>query len=294
MMSMLVAAPVAAQDTETAGGGEFDADADANAEVSAEVDTGTEVAGGGTYEEEVVTEVAPIAYTHRSMTLPSGTLRIDVGPADRAMLQRGGFMVMGTPGDTGIGLSAGAAFGVIDGLEVGAMVLPLSLSPEADYLNPSVYGRFRILDGNFQLGAQVRATVPVQDGSNFGLDLGVPIKIMLGNGAHLNTGIEFQIQFADPDAIFGINIPLELAFNITESIFAGVSTGLWQPNLDVSTTFIPLNLFAGYTMSLGTGMVLDATVDFGFPSFLVTSGPDTVVTDFWQLTFGGVVRMDLL
>lgn len=292
LMSMLIAAPTAAQDGEASGGGEFGTEAEVSG--GGEFDSDTETAGAGEFQDDAVAEVAPIAYTHRSITVPKGTLRIDVGPADRALLQKGGFSIQGNPGDALIDLRAGAAFGIIDGLEAGAMILPLSLSPEADYGNPSVYGRFRILDGSFQLGAQVTAVIPVQDGSSFGLNLGVPIKIMLGNGAHLNTGLEFEMTFADPDAFFGIEIPLELAFNITESIFAGVATGVYQPNLDFSQTFIPLGVFAGYTLSMGNGMVLDATVDFSFPAFLVTEGADNPVTDIWQLTFGGVMRMDLL
>ncbi len=328
LMSMLVAAPAAAQDEELGAEGE----AEAEAEMSADVDTETDVEGDTSMGDDSAYASDPMAdestddsmtvagsksqqaYSQRSITIPQGQLRIDLGPADRALLQYsgfaggivptfvrgGGFVVtgydLGVVSDTAIDLRLGAAFGVIDGLEVGAMVLPLGLAPSGrdTYGDPSVYGRFRILDGGFQLGAQVGLAIPVQDGSDLSLGVSVPIKVLIGDSMALNTGVEFNMTFADPDSIFGINIPLEFAINLTDSIFAGLVTGLNQPNLDVSTTFIPLGIYGGYTLPLGDNMLLDATVDFRLPMLVNTTSGGPSGFDFWQLTVGGVMRMDLL
>ncbi len=312
-VGMVVALPAAAQDTEveTSGAGEFET----------EVEEDNETSGAGEYEEPLVEEVAPIAYTHRSMTVPSGTLRIDFGPADRALLHAnsslplgasglvlplprgGGFTYTGVDGgDALIDLRLGAAIGIVDGLEVGAMFLPLGLAPDGrdTYGNPTAYARLRIVDGDFQLGAQVGAAVPVVDGTDFGLGIAVPIKLVLGNGLHLNTGAEVQLTFADPDMVIGLNIPVEFAFNLTEGFFAGLTSGFVHGNLDGGDPVIPAGVFAGYSLSLGNGMVLDATVDFRLP-WLINTADDVAPGvsapggfDVWQLTVGGVMRMDLL
>lgn len=315
LMSMLLAAPTAAQDTEqeAAGAGEFEAEAEA----------GTDVGGAGEYEEEIVEEVSPTAYTHRSITLPSGMLRIDLGPADRALLHAsssfplgtfgvlplprgGGFVVTGydfggMSSDTAIDLRAGAAFGIIDGLEVGALFLPLGLSPsDRDaYGNPTAYARLRIIDGDVQLGAQVGVQIPALEGTDVGLGFAVPLKLVLGNGIHLNTGGELQLTFAD-DTIFGLNVPVEFAVNITEMFYAGATTGLVYGNFDGGDPVIPAGVFVGYTIALGSGMMLDASVDFQLPWLINTqdelapgvSAPGGF--DIWQLTVGAVMRMHLL
>ncbi len=110
-------------------------------------------------------------YADRSMTLNKGTLRIDGGPSDFGLLDSGRInsgrgLRIGKPGkgaDTAVSLGLGAAYGIIDGLEVGALVLPLHFAPSGvdAYGNPEAYVRYRFMTGNVEVGVQAGAQFPV-------------------------------------------------------------------------------------------------------------------------------------
>ncbi|MCA9582723.1 MAG: hypothetical protein KC416_13070 [Myxococcales bacterium] len=239
------------------------------------------------------------AYTARGLTLDKGTLRIDVGPGDRALLQRGaGFVVneTGSPLGAFINLNAGAGFGIIDNLEAGVVILPLGLAPSGVdvYGDPTAYGRYQLLDGDTQLAVQVDVLLPAS--TFFGFGVAVPVKFALGENMHLNTGARFGFRDTPVTATLSIEVPVEFAVNIMPALFFGLATGLNIRNLDIGfdSGAIPLEVFAGYTMGLA-GHQLDITAGFGFPGFLSFGpGASNPVADVWQLTIGGNFHMDIL
>ncbi len=322
LLSMSATAPAFAQDEASAeatvDGTTVEATAETTEGGAVEGDVAVEEAGGG----------QSVAYSTRRLTLPKGTLRVDFAPADRAMLNNGLGLGGGAPvcvtlpivgticggggggasstgisltdgADMGISAYIGAGFGVIENLEVGAILLPLNLAPSGvdTFGDISLYGRYQFVDGDTQVAGQLTLQVPTA--TDFGIGLGLPVKFGIGENAALNTGLRLSMVFADPDMIMGLNIPVELAFNVSPNLYFGGFTGF---NADLQpTTFeslhIPLGVFGGYTLDLGNKMLLDVTAQFGFPNFLSITkakGDDAIVTDGWQIVFGATFHIGLM
>jgi hypothetical protein len=161
----------------------------------------------------------------------------------------------------GVTLTLGAGFGITDDFEVGALVIPLLLSPEVDFGNPQIYAMYRFVPGEVEVGARVDFSIPVQDGSDATLRVGVPVRFHLAPAtAVLDTGGFLVIQFADPDAVLGLSIPANFTFNITPNIFAQLNTGFTIGTFDAAgdSIIIPLG-FGGMTSSGGPAGVLAST-----------------------------------
>jgi hypothetical protein len=79
----------------------------------------------------------PAPYLLRPLTLPKGMMRVD------GELQLHSYVV---PGDRveQWSLYGAVAGGVTEDLELGALLLPLSLSPDGDYLDPYLYGMYTL------------------------------------------------------------------------------------------------------------------------------------------------------
>jgi hypothetical protein len=242
-------------------------------------------------------EGLPLPYAQRPLTLTEGTLRGDAAFSIAHISFTTINPITGmeeTFADTAIALILGAGFGIMDDLEVGATVLPLQLDPEVDYLDPSVYGIFRFLRGNVEVGAGLAFVFPVQ--GDFGIVPAIPVDIHIGDNMLLGTGVRLPILFADPDPIVSLEIPAEFAINVMPSLFFEARTGFLIPDFDFDFFTIPLGIAGGYTIASGTGGPLaDVTLAFGFPAFLQpASDGDAVVTNLWTLVLGASFYFDVM
>ena len=274
-------------------------------------------AGEQTLDEEEYQNVN-VVYVERPLTLPAYTLRIDLAPPDRAFKDfNQGFSITEAEGlgtfDTVLGssfidqittLRLGVGYGVVHGLEVGALLLPLSwlsvvnsslgrLDADTEVGNPILYLRYQFLEGDIQLANQLDFNLPF-DGADFSMRLGLPLKFQLGAMMHLTTGLAFRIAF-DDEAEVSFIMPVEFAVNATELLFFGVhsgfSTGL-SPDTFESLT-VPLGFFAGYTFPLGSHLALDITAGFSWPVFLLAgSGDKTVYEDIYTVQMGATLYVD--
>ena len=301
-------------------------DVAAEGEVAAEATT-TETTETST--ETMTTDAAPaeeaamdagggqaVSYTQRGLTLPKGTLRVDFAPGDRAFLQRNtGFVVTTVPKPRKTSMSAhvGAGFGIIDNLEAGAVVLPLNLAPSGvdTFGDLSVYGRYQFMQGNTQVGVHVGVQIPTS--TEFGLTAALPVKLVLGDNMHLNTGLGLMLlnngAFDDKGKLtmaMNLMLPVEFAVNVMPALFLGVGTGF---NADLSPNAfkymsIPLNIFGGYTLDLGNKMLLDLVGQFGigglaggalnFGDGAKLAGVDGFYTDSLQITVGATFHYGLM
>lgn len=208
---------------------------------------------------------------------------------DPMMLEVGldvSFLEIGIDGaDMLIGSNIGVGFGIMDNLEVRADIAPLTLSPDFDYGNPGLGATYRILDGDFELGAGVSAVIPVQDGANFGMSIDVPV-ILHMDALRIDTGLTFNLDFGD-EMVTGMGVPVQVMYNVTDDIATGLVTGFAVATFDAfgDSWAVPLGVAAAYTLAGDSAPTGDVLVSFGFPAFLSAAG-DGVGTDAWIASVG--------
>ncbi len=227
----------------------------------------------------------PLVFSQRPLTLSKDTLAIDAAfqVLQFPSVSFGGITV---DVDPVISLVAGASYGIDQDFEVGATVLPLVLSPEADYGNPSLYGMYRFAKGSFQAAALLQAVLPVQDGSDFTLGLGVPLRLAINDASRLDIRPGVGLVFGD-STVANLSIPVEFSVNFNRPFFFMVRTGLTVPDMEFDFAAIPLGFGAGYTLGSGDTPVADLQLNFDMPSFLnPNSDGDAIVADLWTLTVG--------
>lgn len=220
----------------------------------------------------------PLVYGQRPIVLTEGLSQIEA--AFTAIKFDNPFV-----DDVFLSLNASYDYGILENLTAGVLAVPLALSPEADYGNPRVYGRYRLLSGAFDLGVNLGITLPIQSGSDLGIDVGVLARFFLNKATYLNAGIYLGISFADGTPL-SLSIPVELAISFTRNIFFSVDTGFNIANLDGDSFAIPLGVGLGYTLEGATGgPMLDLYLKFGFPTAITDAGAFEVMT--WQAMLGG-------
>ncbi len=244
----------------------------------------------------------------RSMTLPEHALAIGdggpwaIGPVLRiyrivACTVDPMTMLPTCGGDTAIGLNLGASFGITDALQIDANVLPIALSPEADYGSPRLGATFRFMSGRvIEVGARAGFTLlNAGDSRKVGLDLGVPLDAHFGRHGRLSTGAFLNVSLLDPDAVIGFSSPVILDWNVSATIaigmLGGINIGTFK---DVGESLaVPVGLFGMYTVADSQDRaMLDVGASFQFPLFLTPfSDGDAVHTDLWEI--GLLARMHL-
>lgn len=244
----------------------------------------------------------------RSMTLPEHTLALGdggpwaIGPVVRifrtvtcsADLMTG---VLTCGGDTGLALNLGASFGITDALQVDANVLPIWLSPEADYGSPRLGATYRFMSGRvIEVGARAGFTLlNVGNSRKVGLDVGIPLDAHFGRRGRLSTGAFLNVSLVDPDAVIGFASPAILDYNLSANIAIGMLSAIEIGTFkDVGESFtIPIGLYGMYTVADAQDRaMLDVGASFMFPRFLTpASDGDAVHTDIWEI--GLLARMHL-
>ncbi len=211
----------------------------------------------------------PTPFVSRPLTGPKNTLRIDVAPPDRAMLDSGAIgsgyglriLSVDTPADDDVfvTLGIGAAFSFVDDFELGWFFLPVQLAPDGDYGDMEVWGRYRFFSSRIaDIGVQFALQFPTQ--TEFGFGIGVPIRLRLGSFARIDLGGEFEAVFFD-DTQTNLDLPVAVAFNVTRNVFLGFKTGLVL--LDFDDVEAPIGGFLGYTIAKRRALV-DITAGFNF------------------------------
>lgn len=229
----------------------------------------------------------PAPNAARPSTLSALTLRVDA----QLSIGRAVFCIYAGPlqlceGDTFARLSAGAGFGITDDLEVGALyLLPIQFAPDADFLNPRLYGRYRFLDGDVELSVQLGLTIPFQ--GVFAFDVGVPAWVHINADLVLRSGLTYAAVASNP-VIHTLAVPLELVGQITPEIFVG---GGIDPTLVFGSgsaqLVLPLGVHGGYTFASGGAPVADVQLGFSFPEFLHTGDGGATALSVWQILLTG-------
>ena len=235
------------------------------------------------------------SYAGRSLTLGAGTVRLDAGPPDWGYFHPGGPQWIGenrglrvrvdTQNDqTWVWAGLGLAVGATNELELGGLLLPIRVTPDTTYDDMELYGRYALLDGDFELGAQVSVQIPTE--TEAGLGLGLPMLVHATRDLRIDTGAELEILFWDP-TVTNLDIPLALTWNVVGSGFLGFRTGVYVWDFDA--LIVPTGLHAG-------GVVADGRVDLGgwfmWPGFLHTDREHAVDLRTVEAGFGVNARID--
>lgn len=223
----------------------------------------------------------PLEYSERPLTINQGMFAIDAG----ILIEKIQVMTPTGNSDPRVSIDAAVAYGVTDDFEVGAVPVHLGLSPDSKFGNPTLYAEYRFLKTAVELGAYLGIEIPVEDGSNFALTLGIPALFGLTSTTKIVTGVYLPILFAD-STIVSLSIPIEFAVNFTPQLFLNIFTGVNMFDLNPDLLSVPLGVGVGYTLAASADRPLaDISVRFTFPTFLNALG-DTVVTDSFQVLIG--------
>lgn len=253
----------------------------------------------------------PQNYTQRPITLPRFTVRGDAA-----------FTVLHLPSPPGFdddyatGLNVGGGFGITDDLEVGVSgeriglgvgptggrggLFPLAFTPDADFGDPYLYGRYRFLGlEKFELGAELGLVIPFD--TNFEMVFALPFRARFGEIFSLDGGVEFDLLFADgfdamgnPD---GTEIIPSLVLSVqprlapVDFLFFGIDTGVVAYDFNSDQTYIPLGFIGGYVLDLEPTRI-DIYGEFQFP-LLFAVGVNEVFQDVWQINIGARAYIDL-
>ncbi len=220
------------------------------------------------------------SFAPRRMTLPKYTLRLDDGPywPLPSGLVELSFIDTGPQHDTRTALNFGAGFGLLESLEVGAHVVKYSNST---FFAPSVYGLFRFLDKDAELGAYAEITPRLGDSPTF--LVGMPVSVHLGESVRLDTGpfMLFPLE-TNTDAVF--IAPLQVPINVTPEVYLGPEAGFTWVEFDQSDFL--LGFFAGYTLTTARGTWGDFGGRFRVPS-------TEVGLDLFQILFELDIFIDI-
>lgn len=231
-------------------------------------------------------------YAQRPLTLPTGHVRVDLGPPDFGYMdhgllnnRRGLNILVPSRGDASVGLGLGAAVGVMENLEVGTLLLPFALSPDFDFGDIELYGRYEFLQGRYELAAQLTVNIPTD--TDFGFGIGVPALFEIGDSIRVDTGAELEVVFYD-DTQVNLDIPAAFSVEVADIAFVGVRTGLFVRDFD--DIDINLGAQAGVTLL----KMVDLTASFNWPFFISSRNYlDAFNLDWFQIIFGGTLYFDV-
>lgn len=218
-------------------------------------------------------QAAP-AWIFRSITVPRGDAALDFGLA----LGRQPAPLPGDPDRTitGTGMNLEIAGGVSPelelGLRIGFRLDDAGQITQADRYarpfdtetygtrgdrvsNPELRMRWAVARGSSaQLGLELRAYLPFESGSRFGLMFGLPIALRAG-AVRLDTGLYVPIIFYDPTTTV-VSVPLHVWIQATSSLWLGPLFGL-----RVISGNGTRSSYNEYPLGFGLGTMLSNAVD---------------------------------
>ena len=244
----------------------------------------TATASGGLAHKAEAYQAYPRRYVSRPLLLPPSTIRFDaafpllsVDPPAADRLNTFSALI-------GVGL------GLTPNLEIGGVLLPLQLTEEFDYRNPSFYGLYRLLTTEvLDLGLRADVSIPAQDAREpfngavtpflpwcGDLAVGIPMRLRFFDAVLLDSGAHLGFVFTDPVGTL-ITVPLKVAIQVTDTVFLGPQTGIQVVNGDDAV--IPAGLFLGANFGSSSEPMLDLVGSFllpdandGFDAFVVGLG----------------------
>ncbi|HZL20696.1 MAG TPA: hypothetical protein VFG23_23385 [Polyangia bacterium] len=102
--------------------------------------------------------------------------------------------------------------------------------------NPEVHLRWSVARGAAaELGLELRAYLPIENGSSFGLMFGLPIVLRAG-AVRVDSGLYVPVIFSNPDTHTVVSVPVHIWIQATRTLWLGplfgvrVSSGAGRPD----------------------------------------------------------------
>jgi hypothetical protein len=212
---------------------------------------------------------ADAPWVYRSIVLPRGAVALDLG------LGLGHEPDAGDNGSiTGFGLNLALSGSITHELEIGVRtgfrLDDNGQATQADsygrpfetetygtnhdrVANPEVHLRWAVARGSAaELGLELRAYLPIENGSSFGLMFGLPIALRAGT-VRIDTGLYVPVIFSSPDTQTVVSVPVHLWIQATRTLWLGPLFGLRVVSGNGSHDAYPLGF--------GIGSALTRTLD---------------------------------
>jgi len=222
--------------------------------------------------------------------------RIIDGGASYAHLNQGLADETGVPPELW-NMRGGAAVGMFDDFEAGALFMPLQLSPKFHYDPVLLYFTQQVRFRAFDLGVRASFQTP---GTNTGwaidpgLMLGVPgqrLAVRLGVFAPIEVGTSGQ------KSIVGINAPLRATWNPLPSLFISAESAVAYDHLAKRGELtVPLGFGTGYSLLAGSKLI-DITASFNWDHWLLPAPEQGSARLQWQayrIAFGASLYFQAL
>ncbi|MFT7581134.1 MAG: hypothetical protein ACI9MR_002808, partial [Myxococcota bacterium] len=204
-----------------------------------------------------------------------------------------GFTIIDGIDDTFINFAAGVEYSITDDFEVGAVVLPLALSPEFDFGNPIVGARYRFLRTAVEVAGGVEFRIPVQDGADPAVAINVPVLFGLSLTTRLQVTPTLVLNIGDAATTKALSIPVDFVVNFTDTVFLTAGLGFVTSLEEGSEgALVPFNIGFGYTLAAPH---IDIQAGLTFPQFMRLGFPDGVETfgasDIIGITLGATAYL---
>ena len=208
-----------------------------------------------------VSHAAP-PWVSRSTNLPRGDwsfdpglglANVDYGPSDAFGAGLNLEAAVGVLPDLELGLRTGIRLGNdgrrLQADEYGRLFDRQTFGTDHDGVaNPEVRVRGRVIHGAVvELALEGRAYLPIEDGSRFGMMLGVPLFLHLGSRARIDTGLYVPILFRERTETV-LSVPVDLWLQATTRLWLGPMSGVRNYNRS-GTTDIALGFGLGYQLT---------------------------------------------
>jgi hypothetical protein len=238
---------------------------------------------------------SPTNQAFQPITLPKGVVSLDLAPPDYGYMEHGeinegrGLRVSKwEKADPAVGLGLGASYGISNDIEAGALLFPFIFSPESDFGDMELFGRYAFTHGNAQLAGQITLQIPTHN--DFGLGFGIPARFFVSRGFMIDTGVELEIVFPEHSEDERVNLDLPLAFNfgVGSTGYLGFRSGILVYHMDDAA----INL--GFQGGFNVDPAVSLTASFNWPRFIWTGAGDAINPDTFEIVLGATIRFNAL
>src|SRR3954470_22824743 len=150
-------------------------------------------------------------------------------------------------------------FGITEDLELFASPVVQNIAP--NFYEPALGVQYRFLRGPVEVGARVAGDLSLfAQPLGATLVAGVPIRLHAGKLLSFDLGAHLRVPIISTFGLLGLEIPVGVSVNVTDSIFVSATSGVRTFVADpLGLLRFPFTAAAGYTVASGDRPFVDIT-----------------------------------